>query len=90
MLEVEEKLQREWFMQKCDKILSKIKSPNSYKYRDLIRLRFGIADGEQRTLEECGRLYGVTRERVRQMECRALSMLRKYFKNLPKDEVCFG
>ena len=90
MVEIEEKLQREWFLQKCDRILSKIKSPNNYRYRDLIKLRFGMADGEQKTLEECGKLYGISRERVRQMECKALRILRKYFTQLPKDEVCFG
>ena len=44
--------------------------------RDIIELRFGIPDGCPRTLEEIARVYRVTRERVRQIEARALVKLR--------------
>ena len=42
----------------------------------VLRLRFGLDDGNQRTLEEVGREFKVTRERIRQIEAKALRMLR--------------
>ena len=42
----------------------------------VIRLRFGLEDGRSRTLEEVGQLFGVTRERIRQIEAKALRKLR--------------
>ena len=44
--------------------------------RQVIRLRFGLTDGQPRTLEEVGREFGVTRERIRQIESKTLSKLR--------------
>ena len=44
--------------------------------RDVVRLRFGLDDGRQRTLEEVGSALNVTRERVRQIELRAMKKLR--------------
>ncbi|MDI6799879.1 MAG: RNA polymerase sigma factor RpoD [Actinomycetota bacterium] len=44
--------------------------------RRVIELRFGLADGYPRTLEEVGRVFGVTRERIRQIESKTLSKLR--------------
>jgi RNA polymerase primary sigma factor len=44
--------------------------------KDVIRLRFGLVDGQPRTLEEVGRKFGVTRERIRQIESKTLSKLR--------------
>lgn len=43
---------------------------------DVVRRRFGIGDDQDRTLEEVGRMYGVTRERIRQIEAKALRKLR--------------
>lgn len=43
----------------------------------IIKLRFGIDDGRARTLEEVGKVYNVTRERIRQIEEKALQKLRK-------------
>ncbi|HSX34203.1 MAG TPA: RNA polymerase sigma factor [Candidatus Saccharimonadales bacterium] len=43
----------------------------------VIRLRFGLTDGIPRTLDEIGQVYGVTRERIRQIEARAMEKLRK-------------
>lgn len=48
----------------------------SPRERDVLRLRFGLDDGLQRTLEEVGQLFGVTRERIRQIEAKALRKLR--------------
>lgn len=42
---------------------------------DVIRRHFGLLDGEKQTLEEIGRIYGVTRERIRQIEKKGLSKL---------------
>ncbi|MBA2426885.1 MAG: RNA polymerase sigma factor RpoD [Actinobacteria bacterium] len=48
----------------------------SGREKDVIRLRFGLVDGQPRTLEEVGRKFGVTRERIRQIESKTLSKLR--------------
>jgi RNA polymerase primary sigma factor len=42
----------------------------------VLKLRFGVEDGKPRTLEEVGRIYNVTRERIRQIEAKALKKLR--------------
>lgn len=44
---------------------------------EMIRLRYGLRDGRPRTLEELGQIYGISRERVRQIESRAMRKLRK-------------
>lgn len=57
-----------------EKMLNKL----SQKERDVLMLRFGLGkDGERKTLEEIGTQYNVSRERIRQIENRALSKLRK-------------
>lgn len=50
--------------------------------RQVLELRFGLKDGKTRTLEEVGKYFDVTRERIRQIEGKALSKLKKTAKNL--------
>ncbi|MFG3505978.1 RNA polymerase sigma factor [Streptomyces sp. NPDC047821] len=46
--------------------------------RKVVQLRYGLADGRPRTLEEIGRIFGVTRERIRQIESKTLNKLRDH------------
>jgi RNA polymerase primary sigma factor len=48
----------------------------SERERDVLELRFGLKDGKEHTLEEVSRYFDVTRERVRQIEAKALRKLR--------------
>ena len=48
----------------------------SEKERNIVILRFGFEDGRTRTLEEIGQIYGLTRERIRQLEAKALRKLK--------------
>jgi RNA polymerase primary sigma factor len=48
----------------------------SQREKEVIRLRFGLVDGQPRTLEDVGKKFGVTRERIRQIESKTLSKLR--------------
>jgi RNA polymerase primary sigma factor len=56
--------------------LGKVLDGLSERERKVIELRFGLADGHPRTLEEVGREFGVTRERIRQIESKTLCKLR--------------
>ncbi|KAG2296423.1 hypothetical protein Bca52824_043092 [Brassica carinata] len=49
----------------------------SPKERRIIKLRFGIGGGKQRSLSEIGEIYGLSKERVRQLESRALYKLKQ-------------
>ncbi|MCU1491669.1 MAG: polymerase sigma factor RpoD, C-terminal domain/RNA polymerase sigma factor, sigma-70 family [Acidimicrobiaceae bacterium] len=49
----------------------------SDREQEVVRLRFGLDDGRIRTLEEVGKIFGVTRERVRQIETKTLAKLRQ-------------
>jgi RNA polymerase primary sigma factor len=48
----------------------------SPREQEVVRLRFGLVDGQARTLEEVGKEFGVTRERIRQIEAKTLAKLR--------------
>lgn len=63
---------------KPKKITQKITSPLKDRASDVIMNRFGLtADGERKTLEEIGKKYGITRERVRQIEDVAINLIKK-------------
>ena len=53
----------------------------NYRERCIIELRFGLGDGHEYTLEECGRIFKVTRERIRQLESKALKKLQRHAKH---------
>ena len=57
-----------------DKIDSVLKTL-TYREREIIKLRYGLGDGYTYTLEEVGRIFKVTRERVRQIEAKAVRKL---------------
>jgi RNA polymerase primary sigma factor len=52
----------------------------SYREREIIRLRYGLADGYAYTLEEVGKIFSVTRERVRQIESKAVRKLQQPYR----------
>ena len=56
--------------------LRKILKKLSYRDREILGLRFGLSDGNTHTLQEVGRIFRVTSDRVRQVEARALMQLR--------------
>lgn len=62
--------------------VTKLLGSLSAREADILRARFGLEDGESHTCEEIGRRYGLTRERVRQIQDKALRRLRKSFEKL--------
>jgi len=62
---------QEMLKEKIDIVLKTL----SYREREIIKLRYGIGDGYTYTLEEVGRIFKVTRERVRQVEAKAIKKL---------------
>ncbi len=58
----------------------------SPREQEVVRLRFGIENGQAHTLEEIGSLFQITRERVRQIESRALNKLRQPYRNYKLQE----
>ena len=62
---------QEMLKERIDMVLKTL----SYREREIIKLRYGIGDGYTYTLEEVGRIFKVTRERVRQVEAKAIRKL---------------
>ena len=56
--------------------IARLLSPLDEREREILKLRFGLDRGEPRTLEEVGEHFNLTRERIRQIEARAMSKLR--------------
>lgn len=80
-----EEVDRQMLSQEIDRLLDQL----TERERHIIRLRFGFEDGRIWTLEEVGRYYNVTRERIRQIEVRALNRL-KAKKDIKALEVFLG
>ena len=53
----------------------------NYREREILRLRYGLADGYSYTLEEVGKIFSVTRERVRQIESKAVRKLQQPYRS---------
>ncbi|NQV23857.1 MAG: sigma-70 family RNA polymerase sigma factor, partial [Rhodopirellula sp.] len=62
---------QEMLKEKIDYVLKTL----TYREREIIKLRYGLGDGYTYTLEEVGRIFKVTRERVRQIEAKAVRKL---------------
>ena len=63
--------------EQLDKLLHQL----TEREREVLKLRFGLEDGYPRTLEEVGHIFEVTRERIRQIEAKALKKLRQPRRN---------
>ncbi len=68
---------RESLKQRIEEVMKGL----NYREREILRMRFGLTDGYAYTLEEVGRVFSVTRERVRQIECKAVRKLQQPFRS---------
>lgn len=66
------KTSKDMLKQQLEKVLDTLTD----REENVLRLRFGLDDGRSRTLEEVGKVFGVTRERIRQIEAKALAKMR--------------
>lgn len=66
----------EALMQSLKKAIAEVLSTLPEREQTIIRMRFGLDDGRPKTLEEVGKNFGVTRERIRQIEAKSLRKLR--------------
>ena len=70
-------------------LISMLEEFLSEKEMKVLALRYGLYDGRYRTLEQVGQVFGVTRERIRQIELKALCKIRKKIKLKPKLKELF-
>lgn len=70
--EVETEVFRDLLKEDMERVLTTLKNREA----KILKLRFGIEDGTSKTLEQIGHIFGVTRERIRQIEAKALRKLR--------------
>ena len=70
----DERVTRELLQKQLRRVLHTL----SEREAGVIRLRYGLVDGDEKTLDEIGRVYGVTRERIRQIESKTMSKLRHH------------
>ena len=61
--------------------LEQVMDELTYREREILRLRYGLADGYTYTLEEVGKIFSVTRERVRQIESKAVRKLQSPYRS---------
>lgn len=81
----EDKISRNLLREDLESVLDTL-SPGE---RDVVRLRYGLDDGDMKTLEEIGQIFNVARERIRQIEAKALRKLRHPARNsILKDYIC--
>ena len=60
-----------------DEKITKILNTLDPRERDVVKMRFGLDDAQPATLEEVGKAFGITRERVRQIEAKTIAKLRR-------------
>ncbi|MEK6952441.1 MAG: sigma-70 family RNA polymerase sigma factor [Nanoarchaeota archaeon] len=71
-----ENASRNIFIEDLRKALSNAISSLSYREREIIKLRYGLVDGQSYTLKEIGNIFNRDRERIRQIESKALCKLK--------------
>ena len=72
----ESNVEEEYYRSELNTVVEEVLGTLTEKEAEVIRYRFGFIDGKKRTLEEVGNIYGVTRERIRQIETKAIRKLR--------------
>jgi RNA polymerase primary sigma factor len=61
--------------------LADVLSSLNHREREILRMRYGLTDGYAYTLEEVGKIFSVTRERVRQIEAKAVRKLQQPYRS---------
>lgn len=74
--ELDSSLMREEFRKKLEEVFSTL----NYREREILRLRYGLADGYSHTLQEVSKVFRVTRERIRQLEAKAVRKLQQPYR----------